>query len=479
MSAASSRGKVSSAAGRGMAVELFSSPSGASSSSSSFAAFSSFSATSRWIARKGSRPFAEDILTRATRPFWFIGQPLRWLSMATSTSTSGGIACLLPGVPAGQRKAIAWWLGGCSAWVASMVVLGGVTRLTRSGLSMTDWKFTGEMPPRTEEEWTAEFSRYQKSPEFRRVNSSMTLDEFKFIYWMEWAHRMWGRGLGIAFALPALFFYVRGAIPSPLLRRLGLLLAMGGTQGLIGWWMVRSGLHEPSSPYEVPRVSPYRLATHLASAFVIYGTLLWTTFQVALPRNPKDFSSLSMKILKKRSAPVTALLAMTAASGAFVAGLDAGHAYNTFPTMNGEWIPAEYWAIDGWRNAFENTAAVQFHHRMLALSSVAAVTALWATSVRLPGLPRSTKTLLYSLLGAVGAQASLGVATLLTHVPVSLGSLHQAGALGLLTIASGLLYNTGAFSQRIAPLGILGIVMLLGASLATTFDEQKFEHMVK
>jgi len=202
-----------------------------------------------------------------------------------STATTTGAAALTAGLAPSQRHALAWWLGGSSAWVFSMVVLGGVTRLTRSGLSMTDWKFTGEKPPQTEIEWEQEFSRYQLSPEYRRVNSSMNVEEFKFIYWMEWAHRMWGRGLGLAFALPAAWFAARGAINRPLARRLGLLFLMGGSQGLVGWWMVRSGLQEPQA-LDVPRVSPYRLAAHLTSAFAIYATLVWTTLSVAFPHPP-------------------------------------------------------------------------------------------------------------------------------------------------------------------------------------------------
>lgn len=453
--------------------------------SSSMARKAGAAPVSAWIPKMVSKyatsithPGASDIIVRRS----FASNMYVFKSAFSTVSGSIGkcsnaVSSLAPGISASERRAMMWWLGGCSAWVASMVVVGGVTRLTRSGLSMTDWKFTGEKPPSSDIEWEEEFARYKRSPEFKKVNSSMTLDEFKYIYWIEWAHRMWGRGLGFAFVLPGAYFLLRGSIPKPLLGRLGLLLAMGGTQGLIGWWMVRSGLNQPDFQYEIPRVSPYRLATHLVSAFAIYGTLLWTTFEVGWPRYAQNIGSMSSITLRKRAVPVAALLAFTAASGAFVAGLDAGHAYNTFPTMNGEWFPTEYWRISGWRNAFENTAAVQFHHRVLALTSVAAVSVLWATSIRLPGLSKSSKYLLHGLLAAVGTQASLGVATLLTYVPVSLGSLHQAGALGLLSIALGLMYNTGSFATKAPSGSILALVLLVGASVAATFGDDSLNYL--
>jgi cytochrome c oxidase assembly protein subunit 15 len=152
----------------------------------------------------------------------------------------------------GARKAVGWWLAGSAGWVFSMVVLGGVTRLTRSGLSMTEWKFTGERPPWSQADWEAEFAKYKASPEYRKINRGMSLEEFKFIYWMEYAHRMWGRILGLVFAGPAVYFAAKGYINKPLAKRLGLLFAMGGGQGLVGWWMVKSGLEEPSSEWDTP-----------------------------------------------------------------------------------------------------------------------------------------------------------------------------------------------------------------------------------
>lgn len=371
---------------------------------------------------------------------------------------------LVEGLSTGQRRAVTWWLGLSSGWVFSMVVLGGVTRLTRSGLSMTDWKFTGEKPPQTLEEWTAEFERYKMSPEYKRVNISMTLDEFKFIYWMEWAHRMWGRGLGLGFLVPCALFAWRGCITKPLAKRLGLLFTMGGTQAFVGWWMVRSGLQEPESPYDVPRVSPYRLASHLTSAFAIYALMVWTTLSTAFPvplsASTDQATRSAISKLRSKSLPFAALLSVTALSGAFVAGMDAGHAYNTFPLMNGKLIPDEYWSelFQGWRNMFENTAAVQFHHRVLAISTLVGSLGLWKYGTGLSALPRTPRLLLHGLVLGTGLQVTLGISTLLMHVPVSLGSAHQAGALSLFTVSLALLHSlrSGHLSALQATLSKIG-----------------------
>eukprot|EP00892_Ulva_mutabilis_P006279 jgi/Ulvmu1/4022/UM189_0006.1 len=360
-----------------------------------------------------------------------------------ATSKAGDI--IARGLAPGSRTAMAAWLGVCTGWVFSLIVLGGVTRLTRSGLSMTDWKFTGERPPVTAEDWDREFAKYRASPEFQRVNSRMTLDEFKFIYWMEYVHRMWGRALGLVFALPALYFAGRGHIRGALAGRLGLLFLMGGAQGFVGWWMVKSGLQQPESQHDVPRVSPYRLAAHLTSAFAIYCTLLWTTLSLAAPTAPSMTASLAetnaAALLRGRALPLAALIGLTAISGAFVAGNDAGHAYNTFPLMHGSLVPPEYFSPDtpGWRNVFENTAAVQLHHRALALTTLASVAAFYA-SARPLALPRGARALVTALPLLAAAQVTLGVTTLLTYVPVELGSAHQAGALVLMSVAVALLH---------------------------------------
>ena len=282
------------------------------------------------------------------------------------------------------------------------------------------------------------------------MNRSMTLDEFKSIYWMEWAHRMWGRALGLAFVLPCFYFFFVKKVPitPPLAKRLSLLLAAGGGQGLVGWWMVRSGLTEPTeqSGLKEPRVAPTRLAAHLASATAIYCTLVYTSLQLAFPIAPAALHAKSaeavsaLRRVRMIAHPLAGVVAVTALSGAFVAGLDAGRAFNTFPKMNGAWVPAEY---PGLKGAFSDTAAAQLHHRALAATTFVATWGAWAVG-RSPGgvLPRAAAVLLAALPAAATLQASLGIATLLTYVPPGLGSAHQAGALGLLTLALGLVFAT-------------------------------------
>ncbi|GBF94603.1 hypothetical protein Rsub_06718 [Raphidocelis subcapitata] len=376
-------------------------------------------------------------------------------------------AALAAGVPDAARRAMAWWLGGCTAWVFAMVVIGGVTRLTRSGLSMTDWKFTGERPPLTQADWEAEFEKYKQSPEFRLAHSHMGVEDFKFIFWWEYGHRMWGRVLGLVFALPTAAFAVKGAVNGPLAGRLGLLFAMGGAQGLVGWWMVRSGLEEPEDRHAVPRVSPYRLAAHLTSAFAIYATLAWTTLTLAAPASAlaaaPPAAAAAAAALRRRALPLAALVGVTAVSGAFVAGKDAGRAFNTFPKMNGQWVPDDYFSgLPPLRNAFENTAAVQLHHRALALTTLAAVAALFASSRGAP-LPAAPRRWLAALAAATGAQVALGITTLLLHVPVPLGAAHQAGAMLVFASALGLLHSVRpaaasraarAVSRAAPPLGL-------------------------
>ena len=401
-----------------------------------------------------------------------------------------------PLVPtAAAQRAVGAWLAGGAAWVFSsacrphalvflltrlllpVVVLGGVTRLTRSGLSMTEWKFSGEPVPRSRDAWEAEFAKYRASPEWAYSNRGMSLAEFKFIYGMEYAHRMWGRGLGLYFAVPLAFFAARGFVKRPLGVRLAALFAAGGSQGLVGWWMVKSGLEAPPDPHGVPRVSPYRLATHLASAFAIYAGIVWTALDVAKPHAVLSSTHVDARRvaaalrLRPAAAALACLAAVTAASGAFVAGLDAGREYNTFPLMEGRLVPASYWrqpAVSGgdgggdggdgggswWsgvaqfaRNAAENPAAAQFHHRVMATTTLVATAATWATfagagaGARLPGRPRFA---LHLLAAATAAQASLGVATLLHAVPVWMGAAHQAGALTLFTASLWLLHSLRA-----------------------------------
>ncbi|XP_050365186.1 cytochrome c oxidase assembly protein COX15-like [Argentina anserina] len=346
-----------------------------------------------------------------------------------------GLKFLVNGGPRAQ-KMIGIWLFGSAAWVFSMVILGGATRLTRSGLSMTDWKFTGGLPPLSDEDWLVEFEKYKRSPEYKRVNKGMSIDDFKFIYWMEYAHRMWGRALGIMFVLPFSYFLRKGCITLQLGLRISTLLALGAGQGLIGWWMVKSGLEEPASEYAQPRVSPYRLAAHLTSAFAIYCGLLWTGLSVVMPEPPAESVAWVHSAAKVRrlALPVSLLVGVTAVSGAFVAGNDAGHAYNTFPKMGDRWIPEEVFDMEPLiRNFFENTSTVQLDHRILATATVLSIVALWLSTRKLDIHP-AVRSLIGTTVGMAGLQVTLGISTLLSYVPVELGTAHQAGALTLFTL---------------------------------------------
>ena len=373
-------------------------------------------------------------------------------AMASASSMSS--SAFTGAMTEASRRSVGRWLALCSAWVFSMVVLGGVTRLTRSGLSMTEWRFAGERPPITLEDWRQEFAKYRASPEFKKVNMSMTLEEFKFIYWMEYAHRMWGRVLGLVFALPFAYYSATRQLSGPLSRRLLVLFALGGGQGLVGWWMVKSGLQEPERKTDTPRVSPYRLAAHLTSAFAIYSGLVWTTLQVLRPTGlgedcVGEVARRNASRLGRHLRPFALLVGCTAISGAFVAGLDACHAYNTFPLMGDppSFFPQDYWLeaneLGFLRNAFENTCAVQFHHRCLALTTLTAATALLAVHGR-RRLPVESRRLLYCLCGVAWGQVGLGITTLLTYVPVHLGSAHQAGALTLMSVVLAAVYGVRA-----------------------------------
>lgn len=354
---------------------------------------------------------------------------------AVGMENKEGLKLLVTGGPHAQ-KAVGIWLFGSAAWVFSMVILGGITRLTRSGLSMTDWKFTGSLPPLSDEEWLQEFEKYKQSPEYMRVNKGMSLEDFKFIYWMEYAHRMWGRGLGIIFALPFSYFLRKGYITLRLGLKLSALFALGAGQGLIGWWMVKSGLEEPPSEYAQPRVSPYRLTAHLTSAFVIYTGLFWTALSVVMPEPPAESVAWvrGAAKVKKLALPVSFIVGITAVSGAFVAGNDAGHAYNTFPKMGDTWIPDDIFNMKPLiRNFFENTSMVQLDHRILATTTLLSIGALWWSTRKLDIHP-AIRSLIGSTVGMAALQVTLGISTLVSYVPVSLGTAHQAGALTLLTL---------------------------------------------
>lgn len=336
------------------------------------------------------------------------------------------------------RRVVGCWLAGGAGLVFGIVVLGGVTRLTGSGLSMVDWSLVHFRPPRSEDEWQAYFSKYQQYPEFKLNNADMTVDQFKRIYWMEHAHRVYGRLLGLYLILPGLWFtFRRGWINDARIRR-KVVLASGLVvfQGLLGWWMVKSGLgHEIVEKGEQPRVSPYRLAAHLASAFALYGILLTGALDVLRPATP---TTLPLRGVRRWSLALSSLVFVTAISGAFVAGLDAGMIYNTFPRMGDRWIPSDIWRRElGLRNAFENPTAAQFNHRCLAMSTLLAVSLFWLYLGR-RRLPASLGHLSDMVMATAWLQGTLGLSTLLLSVPISLGSAHQAGSLLLLTSSIGL-----------------------------------------
>jgi len=328
----------------------------------------------------------------------------------------------------GDRKAVAAWLFGIAALIFCMVVLGGVTRLTESGLSMTDWRpVTGWLPPLDDAGWQAEFERYQASPEYKQINAGMSVAEFKTIFWFEYSHRVLGRLIGLAFFIPFMVFLARRRLDRRLIVKLWVLFGLGALQGFVGWFMVASGL------VERPSVSQYRLAMHLALAFVIYGAIVATMLGL---RHTPDYGPAETGHwrARRRALWLLAMVSVTVVSGAFVAGLDAGLYYNTFPLMDGQLVPSDYLADDPWwLNPFENIAAVQFNHRLLAVTTVLVILAYWVTAWS-SSLTRRTRHAASAVAAMALVQAGLGIATLLAYVPVWFGALHQAGALVLFTL---------------------------------------------
>jgi heme a synthase len=325
-----------------------------------------------------------------------------------------------------SSRAIAAWLLACCALVFAMVVVGGVTRLTHSGLSITEWQpIVGTVPPLSVSDWGDAFSKYQATPEFREVNHDMTLPEFKRIFWWEYFHRLLGRVIGIAFLVPYLWFLLRNRVPRGYAWPLAGIFALGGLQGLVGWLMVKSGLVAD------PRVSPFRLAAHLGLAFAIFGAMWWTALSLAYPRT----ANASQRALRRYAIAVIALVFVMVLLGALVAGIRAGLAYNTFPLMNGHVVPPEIMMLaPWWKNFFWNIATVQFDHRIVGWLVAVAVPLLW-WRLRAPHVPSRARRGGSALLAMVTVQLALGVATLVNVVPVSLAALHQAGALIVFALA--------------------------------------------
>lgn len=331
--------------------------------------------------------------------------------------------------PAGRSLAVALWLWAIAGLVFAMIVVGGATRLTDSGLSITEWQpLLGAIPPWSQADWLIAFEKYKQIPEYSLVNAGMTLDAFKAIYWWEWAHRFLGRVIGLAVALPLIAFWMAGRLRPGLAPKVLGVLALGGMQGVIGWYMVSSGLSERVD------VSQYRLALHLTTAFIIFGSLVWLARDESAHFAPVSGEAASRAVSTSASV-IVALVLMQVVLGAFVAGLKAGLVYNTWPDMNGAFVPADYWTTTpAFLSLFESHAAVQFNHRITAylLGGVALVHVL--AIVRRP-LDHRIRWSAFALLGAVAIQMVIGIATLLAHVPISLGLLHQGGGALVLAIA--------------------------------------------
>lgn len=324
------------------------------------------------------------------------------------------------------RVAIGVWLLVLAAMVFVMIVIGGLTRLTGSGLSMVEWQpVTGWLPPLSDAAWQDTFAKYQAYPEYQKVNLGITLAEFKGIFWLEYVHRLWGRLIGVAFLVPFLVFLVKGWIERPLVPKLVALFVLGGLQGGLGWYMVKSGLVDD------PNVSPYRLTAHLGLALLIYGYMLWMAFGLLWVREAGPASPGRARAARL----LLALVFVTALSGGLVAGLDAGFAYNTFPLMDGALVPAGLFELQPWfLNLFENITTVQFNHRGLAILTVVALAGFWWRTRR-TALGRRGRWAVNGLPIAAVAQAGLGISTLLLMVPTPLAVLHQAGAVVVFTLA--------------------------------------------
>ena len=321
-------------------------------------------------------------------------------------------------------RPVAAWLFLCCGLIFLMVVVGGITRLTLSGLSITEWKpVIGIVPPLSAVDWTAEFAKYQQIPEYCAIHFAMSLDEFKTIYYWEYFHRLLGRLIGVAFAVPFIWFLARRRLPRRLAPPLAGILLLGFLQGALGWYMVESGLADRVE------VSQYRLVAHLALALAIYAAILWTALGIVLG-SPGASAG-----WRRAAEAVLVLVALTILAGGFVAGTRAGLTYNTFPLMDGRLVPAGYAQLQPvWLNWFENIAAVQFDHRVLAVATVSAVFLLWTVGLR-ANLPRPARKALLALVAIALLQMALGISTLLLVVPIPLAAAHQAGAVLLLTVA--------------------------------------------
>ena len=349
--------------------------------------------------------------------------------MATIGSIAPARAAISERVPTSDG-ALRLWLIAMVALVFAMVVVGGATRLTGSGLSITEWKpLVGTIPPLSDADWLEAFHKYQQIPQYQTVNKGMLLEAFKGIFWWEWSHRLLGRVIGLAFLVPFLFFVVRGRVKGALALKLGGLFVLGGLQGALGWYMVASGLSQRTD------VSQYRLAAHLLLASALLAALVWTVLEVS--RN--GHRHINLKTLASGSnvwgAVIIAAIFLQIGAGALVAGMKAGLAYNTWPLMEGHLVPSGLLIIQpAWVNLFENAATVQFDHRMFAYLLTAMI--VWhAIRVIRSADDHRMRTSAICLVIVLAGQIALGIWTLVSQVPLSLALAHQATAMLLLAIA--------------------------------------------
>jgi len=324
-------------------------------------------------------------------------------------------------------RTIALWLISVAALIFAMVILGGATRLTGSGLSMVEWApIMGTIPPLNEQEWQDTFNKYQQFPEYQKKNLHMNLDEFKGIFVFEYSHRMLGRFIGLAFLLPFLYFLFHKRLRPTLMPKLIVMFVLGGLQGLLGWYMVKSGLVSD------PHVSQYRLAAHLGAALLIYAYILWVAWGLLRP-HPRNGWVRGVESLRRHSKIAMSLIILMIISGAFVAGTRAGLGFNTFPLMNGAVIPEGLFSMSPfYLNFLENPTTIQFDHRIIAYVLIFYIPFVWYKSSKFP-LNQKSHMAFHLLLITFIIQIILGISTLLMEVPVSLGVLHQAGALLVLT----------------------------------------------
>ena len=337
-----------------------------------------------------------------------------------------------------NRRLIRYWLYVICALVGAMVIVGGATRLTDSGLSITEWKpLLGAIPPLSSADWLTEFEKYKLIPQYQQLNYGMSLNEFQSIYWWEWSHRFLGRIIGFVFAIPLILFWITGRLEPGLKPRLLLLLAMGGLQGFIGWWMVSSGLVERTD------VSQYRLAVHLTLACIIFAWALW----VALGLIDENQTHKGFPTFGFAGALSLAIL-FQIVLGALVAGLNAGMAFNDWPLMDGAIIPGSLFVMEPWwLNFFENIKLVQFTHRIVAYALITLIFVNFLMSLD-PQVSAIHKKHSLVLLVLVCVQAALGIITLLLQVPLSWALFHQAGAVILLGYS---IVNWQGLPKRVAP----------------------------